>query len=173
MPNIDLTQLSPADALDLAILVEEESRSRYEEFARIVGGRYRGDASDMFRTMAGYEAQHARELAQRRTTLFGNIPRRVTAEMIEDVEAPDRGEPRVFMSARQAMEVALRAEEKAYDFFTAALKQVTHPGVRELFEELRQEEVRHRDLVRAAMEKLPVGPDVEDDEADEPGSDAG
>jgi rubrerythrin len=171
--TIDVTRLSPVDALDLAILVEEESRERYEEFARIVGGRYRGDAADMFRTMAGYEARHGAELSKRRRSLYGDAPRRVSREMLYDVEAPDRGEPRVFMSARQAMEVALRAEEKAYDFFVAALQQVSDPGVKALFEDLRDEEVRHRDLVRAALEKLPLGPDVEEDEADEPGSDPG
>ncbi len=171
--TIDVTRLSAVDALDLAILIEEESRERYEEFARIVGGRYKGDAADMFRTMAAYEARHGAELASRRTTLYGDAPRRVSRELLYDVEAPDRGEPRVFMSARQAMEVALRAEEKAHDFFDAAVRHVSDPAVKALFEELRDEEIRHRDLVRAAMEKLPVGPDLEDEEADEPGSDAG
>ena len=171
--GIDVKSLSPVDALDLAILIEDEARERYEEFSRIVGGRYAGDAADMFRNMARYEAAHGAELSERRRALFGDAPSRMRLDMLDDVEAPDRGQPRVFMSARQAMEVALRSEEKAHDFFESALQHVSHPGVKALFEDLRREELRHQDLVRAAMEKLPPGPDVEEDEADEPGTDPG
>jgi rubrerythrin len=170
---IDVRSLSAVDALDFAILMEDEARERYEEFARIVGGRYAGDAADMFRSMARYEAMHGAELTERRRRLFGSAASRMTRDMLDDVEAPDRGQPRVFMSARQAMEVALRSEEKAHDFFQAALRQVTDPGVKELFEELRKEELRHRELVQAALAKLPPGPDVEEDDADEPGTDPG
>ena len=97
----------------------------------------------------------------------------MTAALLDDAEAPDRGQPRVFMSARQAMEVALASEEKAYEFFDAALRDVSDPGVRQLFEELRGEEARHAKMVRERLERLPPGPDLTDEDADEPGSDAG
>ncbi|MFL5302533.1 MAG: ferritin-like domain-containing protein [Anaeromyxobacteraceae bacterium] len=170
---INLASLSLQDALDLAILMEDEARERYEEFTRIVGGRYKGDAADMFRTMAGNEAKHGQQLAERRRSLFGEAPRRLTRDMIDDVEAPDRGKPRVFMSARQAMEVALASEEKAHDFFVSALRHVSDPSVKTLFEELRGEELKHQKLVKERLDKLPKGPDVEEDEADGPGSDPG
>ena len=174
MPQpLDLPTLSLQDALDLAIAMEDEARERYDEFTRVVGGRYVGDASDMFRLMAGYEAKHGDELRARRRALFGDAPARIGTDQLDDAEAPDRGKPRVFMSARQAMEVALASEQKAWDFFDQALRQVADPGVRALFEELRGEEARHATLVRERLEKLPPGPDLEEDEADEPGSDAG
>ena len=171
--GIDVAELSLKDALDLAILMEEEARERYESFTRIVGGRYQGDAADMFRTMAANEAKHGEQLAERRRKLFGDAPRRLTRDMLDDLEAPDRGKPRVFMSARQAMEVALSSEEKAHDFFATALQQLRDDGVRQLFDELRREELQHQKFVREILERLPPGPDVEDDEADEPGSDPG
>ncbi len=170
---LDFQKLSLQDALDLAILIEEEAKDRYEEFTRVVGGRYAGDASDMFREMAQNERKHGAELAARRAELFGDAPRRVTRDHLDDVEAPDRGKPRVFMSARQAMEVALASEEKAYDFFDGASREVGDAGVRALFEELRGEELRHQQLVRARLERLPPGPDLEEAEADAPGSDPG
>lgn len=169
----DFRTLSLQDALDLAIAMEDEARLRYEEFTRLVGGRYDGDAADMFRAMAGYEAMHRAELAARRRELFGDAPRRITVESIDDLEAPDRGKPRVFMSARQAMEVALASEEKAYEFFDSALPQITDEKVRALFVELRGEEARHAVMVRQRLDKLPRGPDVEEDEADAAGSDPG
>jgi rubrerythrin len=173
MPAIDVPNLSLRDALDLAISMEEEAQRRYEEFARITGGRYAGDAGDMFRQMAGYEERHRAELAARRSHLFGDAPRRITADQLDDLEAPDRGSPRTFMSARQALEVALASEEKAWSFFADALPHLVNREVRVLFEDLRDEEERHANLVRSRLERLPPGPDLEEDEADAPGSDPG
>lgn len=171
---IDFRTLSLEDALDLAIAIEEEAQQRYDAFARQVGGgRYAGDAADMFRLMAGYEERHRAELAERRRALFGEAPRRMTADALDDVEAPHRGAPRPFMSGRQALEVALSSEEKAREFFDGALRHVTDPAVRALFEELRAEEEQHARTVRQRLERLPPGPDLEPDEADEPGSDPG
>lgn len=165
---IDYASLDLRDALDLAILIEEEAKQRYEEFTRIVGGRYPGDASDVFREMAGFEAKHEAELAAQRAKRFGDAPRRIALEQLEDVEAPDRNQPRVFMSAREAVEVALYSEEKAHDFFAALVPNVKDPEVRALFEELRVEELRHQRFLRERLETLPPGPDVPEDEADEP-----
>jgi rubrerythrin len=172
--TLDFATLGLQDALDLAISIEDEAKERYEDFARQVGGgRYAGDAAEMFRTMAMYEAKHGAELAARRRQLFGDAPRRVTKDALDDVEAPDRGKPRVFMSARQAMEVALASEQKAQEFFDGALRHVQDPSVRALFEELRGEEEQHIRLVTQRLERLPPGPDIEEDEADAPGSDPG
>jgi erythrin-vacuolar iron transport family protein len=172
--SIDFRTLSLQDALDLAIAIEEEAKERYDDFVRQVGGgRYPGDTDEMFRLMAGFEAKHGAELAARRRALFGNAPRRLTKEAIDDIEAPDRGKPRVFMSPRQALEVALESEEKAHEFFDGALRHVTDPDVKKLFEELRADEREHIRLVKQRLEKLPPGPDVEEDEADDPGSDPG
>jgi rubrerythrin len=173
LPGIAVETLTVQEALDLAILIEEEAHERYLALARQVGGRYAGDAADMFRLMAANEAKHGEQLAARRRQLFGAAPRVVTRDMLYDVEAPDLGAARVFMSARQAMEVALSSEQKARDFFEASLPHVRDPDVRTLFAELRDEEVQHAAFVRARIEKLPAGPDLEDDEADEPGSDPG
>jgi rubrerythrin len=171
--KIDFAKLTLKDALDLAVLIEEEARVRYEEFARLVGGRYKGDADEVFKNMAVYEGKHRDELKARRQTLFGNAPVTVSMDGLDDVEAPDRGQPRVFMSPRQAMEVALVSEEKAWSYFDEALKHIKDADVRKLFEELRAEEKQHQEYVKKAMATLPPGPDVEEDEADAPGSDGG
>jgi rubrerythrin len=171
--RFDPARLSLQDALDVAILMEDEACTRYQEFTKQAGGRYPGDASDMFKTMSQAEAKHRSQLQERRRALFGDAPSKITADMLEDVEAPDRGQTRTFMSARQAMEVALRSEEKAQDFFAAALKVATDPAVKKLFQELHAEEQQHAVYVKQIMDKLPKGPDVEEDEADAPGSDGG
>jgi rubrerythrin len=170
---IDYATLDLQDALDLAVLIEEEAEERYKTFSKLVGGRYPGDAADVFKMMAANEQKHCEQLAERRKKLFGRAKRRVSLDMLDDVEAPDRGAPRTFMSARDAMEVAIEAEEKAFDFYGDAAAHVKDKAVKKLFLELQAEEKEHRALLKKRIAKLPKGPDVEESEADEPGSDAG
>ena len=153
--TIDFTSLNLQDALDLAILVEEEAQERYLEFVGQMAQHHTPDAAEFFEAMARNEEKHGEELRARRQALFGDAPRRVTREMLWDVEAPDYDETRAFMSARQAMGVALRAETKAQEFFVKALPHITDDEVRRLFEELRDEEVVHQTLVREALRNLP------------------
>jgi rubrerythrin len=89
--------------------------------------------------------------------------------MLFDVEAPDYDEARAFMTARAALGVALRSEEKAHAFFVAALPQIEDADVRALFDELRKEEIEHQELVRRELAKTPPDPELSAaDFADDP-----
>lgn len=161
MQDIDVTSLSLKDALDLAILIEEEAEERYREFVKQMEKHHTPGAARFFRFMAVNEAKHGRELAERRTALFGDAPREVERSMIFEVEAPEYSTTRAFMSIQDALELALDAETKAYDFFDQALPAIEDPDVRELFTELRQEEIEHQDLVKKVMAKVPGEPDFD------------
>jgi erythrin-vacuolar iron transport family protein len=165
----DFTRLSLQDALDLAILVEEEAQERYLELASQMEIHHTGGAAAFFRFMAENEEKHGAELRARRLEMFADAARRVDRSMLWDVEAPDYDEARAFMSAHRAMEVGLRAEVKAHAYFVAALDHVHDKEVRRLFEELRDEEVEHQRLVREQLAKLPPEPAADDqDWGDEP-----
>ncbi len=166
--GIDLTTLSLKDALDLATLIEEEARDRYEELADQMEMHHTPNAERFFRKMIGVEQQHREELVRRREVLFGSAPMMVSRAMIFDVEAPDYDQVRQGMSAREAFEAAMRSEVKAYNFFVQALPQVTEPDVRELFEDLRDEEVEHRRWVQEEIDRLPPVAGPEGDVSDEP-----
>jgi rubrerythrin len=167
--GIDFATLTLRDALDLAILIEEEAKERYQEFTAQMEAHHTPDAASFFRFMVGNEAKHEAELEARRSMLFGSDPRTVSRAMIFDVEAPDYDEARAFMTPHAALRAAFRCEEKAYDFFVAALPRIQDAEVRELFEELRDEEVVHQDLIRQQLAKLPPEPGADpDDWADEP-----
>jgi erythrin-vacuolar iron transport family protein len=86
--TLDLARLEPRDALDLAILIEEEARDRYEELAAQMENQNTADAAAFFRQMVKNEAKHGEELAARRRDLFGDAPRRVDRSLLWDVEAP-------------------------------------------------------------------------------------
>ncbi len=166
--DIDFSKLSLQDALDLAILIEEEAEERYQELANLVGGRYPGDAADVFRSMAFNELKHGRQLGERRKRLFGDAPRKVDRSMLWEIEAPEYSKPRVYMSPREATEVGMACEQKARDFFAAALPGLRNEEVRALFTELHAEEQQHYDTLARHLADLPVGPDVEEQDADEP-----
>jgi erythrin-vacuolar iron transport family protein len=155
VPTLDFATLSLQDALDLAILIEDEAKERYDEFAGNLQVHHTPDAAQFFVTMAGNEAKHGADLLERRRAMFGDAPSRVSRDMLWDVEAPGFDQARMFMTARQAMEVALASEVKAYDYFDAALGHVRDPTVRTLFEELRAEEAEHQAMVKAVMAKIP------------------
>ena len=167
--TVDFAALGLQDALDLAILVEEEAQERYLEFVDQMEQHHTKEAAAFFATMAKNEQRHGDELRARRRSLFGDAPRRMKRSMVWDVEAPDYDQARAFMSARDAMRVALEAEIKAHDYFVAALGHVVNREVRALFEELRDDEKVHQDLVQKELAKLPPDPGVNpEDWVDEP-----
>lgn len=152
--GIDFTTLSLRDALDLAVLIEEEARDRYEELAGQLKAHHTEAAAGFFSKMMRVEELHRRQLAEHRARDFGTQPGTVRREMIWDVEAPEYDEARMNMTPRMALQVALRSEEKAHAFFVKALEGGLNLEVRKLFEELRDEEVEHQALVKGELAKL-------------------
>lgn len=168
--NLNFGSLEPADALDLAVLMEDEARQRYIEFAELMDEVHRNHtAARFFRSMAENEEKHGKELWRRRQDVYPDAPTRVNSGMLFDVEAPDYAAPGAFMNVRQCMLTALAAEEKAENFFRRALGFAKHPKVRALFEELAEEEVEHQKLVAEQLARLPGADAVSaEDVADEP-----
>lgn len=166
--GVDQVTLTLMDALDLAVLVEEEARDRYEELAEQMDVHHTRDAARFFRFMAKNEEKHRDALAKRRAELFGDQPRSVEAAMVFDVEAPEYDEARMFMSTREALETAHRSETKAHAFFVTLLERVSDQDARALLEELREEEIVHRRLVEAELAKLDANAPLAGDLADDP-----
>ena len=169
MPTkLDYSKLSLMDALDLAMLIEVEAFKRYTEFAERLGGGFGDDAASVFQSMAVNESKHGEEIAKRRLALFGEQRPNVKIEDIFDVEAPEVGATRWNMSPLKAYWVALTSEKKAFAFYDQALRYVTQPDVKALFEELRTEEAEHVQMIEAIIAKLPPSArvDLEDEDED-------
>ncbi len=166
------SKLTLMDALDLASLIEVEAFQRYTHFAKRLGSRDPNDAGAVFQSMAANEKKHGDQLAERRLALFGDMPPRVKLDDIFDVEAPDFGAPRWNMSQLKAFQVALSSEKKAFAFYDAALPSVKQPDVKALFEELRDEEAAHIQMIESIIAKLPPSAaiELEDDDEDAGGS---
>lgn len=167
--GLDFSTLGLQDALDLAILVEEEAQERYLELVDQMEQHHTPEAARFFAGMADNERKHGETLRARRRALFGDAAVGVRRSQLWEVEAPEYDSVRALMSARQAMETALRSEAKAHTFFVQAIPHLGDPEVKKLFQELRDEEVLHQNLVREAMRNLAGGPDADPaDYEDEP-----
>ncbi len=166
----DFQRLEPADALDLGVLMEEEARQRYLDFAELLEEVHHNLAAAKFcRLMVGNEERHGKELWRRRQQLYPDAPTRVTAAELYDVEAPDPGGVTAFMSPHECLEMALDAEKKAEAFFREALAGPLHAEVAALFAELADEEVDHQRMVREQLARLPEEPPLRrEDVADDP-----
>ena len=165
--RLDYSKLTLMEAIDLAALIEIEACRRYTQFAERLGSRDSGDAGAVFESMAVNESKHGEQLAERRLALFGAEPPSVKLDDIFDVEAPDFGAPSMNMSPLKAYQVALSSEKKAFAFYDQALRWVTQPDVKALFEELRAEETEHVEMLQAIIAKLPPSARMEQDDEDE------
>lgn len=159
--QIDFGSLNMKDALDLAIFIEEEAKERYDDFAAQMEAHHTPEAARFFRYMAENEHKHAAAIAQRRQAAFGGAPVTADRSMLFDVEAPEFEHARAFMGVQAALEIALAAETKAYEFYDAALPGIREPQMQELFGWLRDEEIKHQELVRSLMERVPEDGDFD------------
>lgn len=169
MTKLDYDKLSLQDALDMAILIEKEAEERYGELAEQLEQHRTPEAADFFRCMVENEAKHGKKLRDHRKQLFGDASSKVDATVIPEVEVTDYDEARAFMTPHQALRIAMANEVRAHDFYADALSQVKDVKIRELFEELRKEEVDHQEQIKRAQTKLgPEDKSNPDDFADEP-----
>jgi len=149
----DAAGLDLRGAFDFAIMVEEDAQVRYEQLAALVDGEP-GGAADVFRAMAVNEAKHRCDLEAQRAAVFRDAPPRIHVSVLDPaVERPDPGAelPR---TAREALLLALGAEQRAFDFYRAALALVEDPAVRYFFQQLMDEEAEHIALLAAKLARF-------------------
>jgi rubrerythrin len=53
----------------------------------------------------------------------------------------------------QALQIALRMEQEAVDFYVRGIEEVVDPGVKQLFRELLEEEKLHVDRIQQLIDK--------------------
>ena len=148
-----------------ALAIEHEAESRYRELAQLMADRGNAAVAVLFSQLADFEAQHAFHWTKRSVGV--EIP--VIAP--EEYAWLDCGAPlpdaRAFvyrmMTPRLALEMALRAEERALNFFERVADEADNAGVRDLAKEMAREEQSHIAWVQDALarEATPFRPTEE------------
>jgi rubrerythrin len=141
-----------------AMLIEHEAVERYREFALNMDEHGNDEVAALFRQLAEFEAEHAFHLA--RKTAGMTLPKLAAGEHAWlDRHAP-LPEAHAFvyrmLTPRMALEIALRAEERAKDFFDKVLAESRDAGICELARDLARDEQAHVSWVREALSRLPL-----------------
>ena len=143
----DFSRLDAQDALDIAIVVEDEAQLAYEHLAEWVAGDDNPEAAEFFTRMAALEKRHKDAIVARRSLLFGDAPPRHDEAAPWQAEVPDYEALGREVSLEDAFQVALDAETRAYDFYSGALEYIDEPQIVDLFEWLKKAEVEHKLLI--------------------------
>jgi rubrerythrin len=162
--------LTPQQALEVAISIEERNAGIYHRFAEMFtefGDPGSLEIASVFWEMAVEERGHHALLQQNYTALYGVPTASVTEEeLVEWIEVPKLNYDELFdigndgAARRGALQVALQAEVSAQVFY-ANLVEVTPDGpLRQIYVELAQMEDGHvaslQDKIAQAVERSTV-----------------
>ena len=140
-----------------AMLIEHEAVERYREFASHMTEHGNDILAELFGQLANFEAEHAFHLTKRAAGL--TLPKIAAGEhawLDRDAPVP---EAHAFvlrmLTPRLALEIALRAEERAKAFFEKVLAESSDAGIRELAFDMARDGESHIAWVNDALARVP------------------
>jgi protease I len=138
------------DVLEIAISREKGAQEFYTGMAKILQGNA---IQNKFNYLATVEKSHFEQLSE----LF----RKVAGERRLSIQQQNSeiGSHKISLkiSSEQAIELAVEAEQKAYDFYRKAALKAKGQRVKEMFEYLASEEAEHKRLLSVDMAVLKGG----------------
>ena len=145
------------DFMSHAYAMELDASERYAEFADQMEVHNNIEVAELFRKLSEIEGLHARQILQEMG--WPRMPEPVFPGQWPDAEPPETApvtELHYLMQPYQALELALRNEERAVMFFKRiARAKRTPPEIRNLAESMAKDEQEHKRLIRDWMKKVP------------------
>ena len=140
-----------------AIAIEREAAERYGELAARMADRGHEAVADIFSHLARLEGEHLDALERR--TAGVAVPQIAAGEYAWlDVGPPETAAHEWLfrlITPRQALQVALKAEQRAQAFFERVCLTADDPALRMLAREMALEESEHINLVERLIERTP------------------
>jgi rubrerythrin len=131
--------------LAYAIRVEEEAALRFGQLAHVMDACGNREVGGLFRRLSDYSRLHLADAKAR--SGFREIPK-MKADEFEwpDLESPETAaiwaaDP--FLGRREALEIALAAEQAGYDYYKRIRDETNDPEVKALAREFVEEESAH------------------------------
>jgi rubrerythrin len=138
-------KLSLGELLLHALVIEREAVHRYSELAGMMAQVGNKKVAEIFSKMSGIEAQHAEyieaQIKDRKLPVL--TPSQFTWPGPEAPENTDSHRLFHFMTPRQALELALDNERRAYEFYNDVVDDSTDERVREMAADFAVEEEQH------------------------------
>jgi rubrerythrin len=138
-----------------AIQIERRNGAIYDSLANVFQG-YDASVESIFQEMAAEERQHGALLEESYRGRFGLVPA-LTKEPKEVIEGPDLedSEALIFdsMTVEQALEMGLRAEQGAREFYRQETSRTSDAQLQQMFRELSEFEEEHVRILQVKLEE--------------------
>jgi len=138
-----------------ALAMEFEAMQRYADLADAMEMHNNRDVAELFRRMSLIENKHAAKIM---AEMGWKEPPPAAAPACEGFEAAETialDDVHYLMRPWHALQLALRAEQRAERFFARLAQAANVESVRQAALELRQEEHEHVELIRVWLAKVP------------------
>jgi rubrerythrin len=151
-----------------AYAMEIEAQERYQQFAEQLETHNNPEVAQVFRKLAEIESLHAKNILSRmKWPGFPSMPVPYAADG-EGPETAPFDSVHYRMQPWHALEIALRGELRAQQFFQQVAGAARNADVRRMAEEMAAEEAEHVQLIRAWMKKVPQPAAGWDEDPDPP-----
>lgn len=140
-----------ADLTSIARAMEERSADRYRELAEAFDMACNPDTAEVFRTLAAEEEHHAKAFPP--TDPGAHVHVQQWFDQAPEIADPDS--VHYLMLPWHAYDLALRAEERARDFFATLATAAISAEVRTLAAQLAERELAHVAAMRARRDACP------------------
>lgn len=139
-----------------ALAMEFDAMQRYTDLADAMETHNNREVAELFRKMSAIENKHAAQImAEMGWKEPPPLPAAVAWEGYESAEVVAIDDVHYLMRPWHALQLALRAEERAERFFARLAQAATVESVRKAALELQHEEHEHVELVRAWLARVP------------------
>lgn len=161
---------SVAELLAHAKTIEQEAMERYEDLAEQMEVHHNRDVAALFRKMVAVESKHVQKILERAGD--ADLPNLSPWEyQWLDDEAPEAvvaTDVHYLMTPHHALQLALQAEQRSFDFFSHVAQTDAPDAVRALAQELCEEERDHIKLMEDWLARTPEPDDGWDHDPDPP-----
>lgn len=144
-----------------ALAIEREAAERYHQLAQVMEAHNNLAVAEVFAKLARIESRHAEQILAKAgaRTLPVLPPLAYRWPGPDSPEAVDASDLHYLMTPHHALALALKAEERAFRFFNAVAATHADAGIKEIAEELAEEERGHMRLMMEWLVKTPVPPE--------------
>ena len=153
-----VTVHSVTDLLARAIGIEREAADRYAEFARFMADHDRDELANLFTQLARLEHDHARVIEEWLGEVNPPVPVEAAFHWLESGPPSPAAHEWLLrlMGPRDALAIALAAEQRAQRFVAELAQQADDDGVRRLASELAEEEAEHASRLERLLAAEPT-----------------
>lgn len=160
---------SSAQLYAIAYEIEADAVERYKLLADQMQTHNNDELARIFLDLARAEGLHADEIRRLAGDLGVESKRGpIGSWRTESPESADLNAAHYLMTPRDALQMALAAEERALAFYTGLASAAIDPAVKKLAEDLVEEELEHVELCHRLLRRYPLPSVTPDDDPDPP-----